>query len=103
MKGSVRLAYRVPAASNYVGIKEYCVYWLYPAGGPDSPLIVYAIETPTGFPPIPIRSAANAGRRLREDVEVTGVFFKRAAHVEIGGTFTSPLLIANVQIGRAHV
>ena len=44
VKGTVRLAYRVAAPANYLGVKEYCVYWLYPAGGPDSPLIVYALH-----------------------------------------------------------
>jgi hypothetical protein len=95
--GTVRLAYRVPAPDNYLGIKEYCVYWLHPAGGPDSPIVVYAIDTPPGFPPIGDRQAgAKRPGKLREDVAVTGVFFKRCAYAAQGGTFTAPLLIAKV-------
>jgi hypothetical protein len=96
--GTVRLAYRVPAPPNYLGVKEYSVYWIHPAGGPDSPLIVYAIGTPPGFPSLAARNGAahQSSATLREDVEVTGVFFKRCAYAAKGGTYTAPLLIANV-------
>jgi len=96
--GTVRLAYRVPAPPNYLGVKEYCVYWLHPAGGPDSPLIVYALGTPPGFPALTDRDgdARQSQAMLREDVEVTGVFFKRCAYAAKGGTYTAPLLIADV-------
>lgn len=43
IKGTVRRAYRSAATPNYLGIKDYCVYWLHPTGGPDTPLIVYAL------------------------------------------------------------
>jgi hypothetical protein len=32
---------------------------------------------------------------MREDVEVTGIFFKRCAYAARGGTYTAPVLIAN--------
>jgi hypothetical protein len=96
VKGAVRLAYRVPASQNYLGIKEYFVYWIHPAGGPDSPLLVYALTAPPGFPAVTDRngSAAQSARKLREDVEVTGIFFKRAAYAAQSGAYTAPLLIA---------
>jgi hypothetical protein len=103
--GTVRLAYRVPAAPNDLGVKEYCVYWVHPAGGPDSPLIVYALGTPPGFPSLASRSGGARQSRgtLREDVEVTGIFFKRCAYAAKGGTYTAPLLIANVPDWRPAV
>jgi hypothetical protein len=96
VSGTVRLAQRVPAPPNYLGVKEYCVYWIHPSGGPDSPIIVYALNTPPGFPSIGNRDADPSAGKLREDVGVTGVFFKRWAYAARGGTFTAPLLIANV-------
>ena len=66
-----------------LGIKEYCVYWLHPAGGPDPPIVVYAIDTPPGFPPIGDRQAVKRPGKLREDVAVTGVFFKLAAPMRL--------------------
>jgi hypothetical protein len=94
VKGTVRLARRVPAPPNYLGAKEYCVYWLHPAGGPDSPILIYALAAPAGFPKF------DADRNLREDVEITGVFFKRCAYAGQGGTYTAPLLIANTPTWR---
>jgi hypothetical protein len=95
--GTVRLAYRVAATDNELGIEEYFVYWLQPAGGPDSPILVYALEAPPGFPGISEqnKSSESAGK-LHEEVEVTGVFFKRAAYAAKGGTYTAPLIIAKV-------
>jgi hypothetical protein len=94
VRGTIRLARRVPALPNYLGVKEYCVYWLHPAGGPDSPILIYALAAPAGFPKF------DADRMLREDVEITGVFFKRCAYAGQGGTFTAPLLIANTPTWR---
>lgn len=95
VRGTVRLAYRVPALANELGIEHYYVYWIHPAGGPDSPILVYALEAPPGFPladgppqvgkPIP---------KMHEDVEVSGVFFKRAAYAGQTGTYTAPLIVA---------
>jgi hypothetical protein len=96
--GTVRLAERVPAPPNYLGVSQYYVYWIQPAGEPDSPLIVYALEVPRGFPRIKSRDdrAAMQSVKLREDVQVTGVFFKRCVYAARGGTFTAPVLLADV-------
>jgi hypothetical protein len=95
--GTVRLAYREPAGDNELGIMEYCVYWLRPAGGPDSPIVVYALGAPAGFPALAAgrEAARRVSGELREEVEVTGVFYKRCAYLGEGGTYTAPLLIAN--------
>jgi hypothetical protein len=98
IKGTVRLAYRAAAPANYLGVKEYFVYWIHPAGGPDAPFVVYALGAPPGFPRIADRNAdaAKSQGKLHEDVTVTGIFFKRCAYPAQGGTYTAPLLIANV-------
>jgi len=96
--GTVRLAERVAAPPNYLGVKQYYVYWIQPAGEPDSPLIVYALSAPRGFPRIAFREeqAAVQGAKLREDVQVRGVFIKRCVYAARGGTFTAPVLLADV-------
>lgn len=94
-KGTVRLAYRTPALVQEAGVKEYCVYVLQPAGQPDALIFVYALDVPSGFP----RLGADSGdprAKLREDVEVTGIFFKRCAYAAKGGTYTAPVLVAKV-------
>lgn len=99
VKGTARMAYRVPALENALGVKEYFVYWIHPVGGPDSPILVYALTAPEGFPIA--ESLSEAGRRqkkMHEDVEVTGVFLKRAAYAGQGGTYTAPLIVANSPI-----
>jgi hypothetical protein len=95
------MAYRVAAPANYLGVKEYCVYWIHPAGGPDSPIVVYALDTPPGFPRLGERRGDGRSMgKLSEDVEVTGIFFKRCAYAGRGGTYTAPLLLANVPLWR---
>jgi hypothetical protein len=96
VKGTVRSAYRTAAPKNYLGIDQYIVYGIQPEGGPNSPILVYALQAPPGFPAVPERGAAGRAGPLREDVEVSGVFFKRAAYAAEGGLFTAPLLIADV-------
>jgi len=95
VKGTVRRAYRVPAVENELGVAEYFVYWIHPAGGPDSPILVYALTAPAGFPmAADPREAERTQRKFYEDVEVTGIFWKRAAYAGVGGTYTAPLLVA---------
>jgi len=97
VKGTVRLAYRVQAPPNHLGIKEHFVYWIYPDGGPSSPIVVYALEAPAGFPAIADRDLDRRTTKLREEIEVTGVFFKRWAYpAQEGATYTAPLLLARV-------
>ena len=98
VEGTVKLAYRVQAPENYLGINQYYVFWLHPSGGPTSPIVVYALAAPQGFPPIKDKDADAATTKLHEDLQVTGVFFKRWAYLAKDGdaTYTAPLLIANV-------
>jgi hypothetical protein len=98
--GTVRLAYRVPALANELGVKEYFVYWVQPVGSPDSPIVVYALEAPHRFPGMGTGAGGPSAGKLHEDVEVTGIFFKRAAYAAQGGTHTAPLIIAKVPAWR---
>jgi hypothetical protein len=93
--GMVRQAYRTPASPNHLNVKEYCVFVINPAGGANSPIFVYALAAPHGFPRLGINIGDPKGK-MREEVEVTGVFFKRGAYAARGGTYTAPLLLANV-------
>ena len=97
VKGLARLAYRRQAPANHLGIKEYYVYWIHPEGGPTSPIVVYALSAPPGFPAIKDKDASGGeGTKLREEVEVTGIFFKRWAYPGQDGTYTAPLVVAGV-------
>ncbi|MBW8885851.1 MAG: hypothetical protein JF612_13985 [Planctomycetia bacterium] len=93
VKGTVRLAYRTPAPANDLGVNEYCVYVLQPVGQPDAVIFIYALAAPPGFPRLGADSGDPKGK-MRQDVEVTGVFFKRCAYAARGGTYTAPILIA---------
>jgi hypothetical protein len=95
VRGTARLAYRTPAPANDSGVKQYCVYILQPIGGPDAPIFVYALAAPAGLPRLGADAGDPAGK-MREEVSVTGVFFKRCAYAAPGGTYTAPVLIAKV-------
>jgi hypothetical protein len=92
IRGTARLGYRVPAPANYLGIKEYFVFTIHPAGGPDSPILVYSLEAPPGFARINLRD--EGGTKLREDIETAGIFFKRLAYPSRDGDYTAPLIVA---------
>lgn len=98
ISGLARLAYRVKAPENYLGIKQYYVYWIHPSGGPTSPIVVYSLDAPPGFPAIKDKDADRGTTSLREEVRVTGVFFKRWAYLAKDGadTYTAPLVLANM-------
>ena len=94
--GTAKLAYRVQAPPNYLGINEYFVFWIHPSSGPNSPIVVYSLAAPPGFPAIKDKDLDFATTPLREEMTVTGVFFKRWAYAGQGGTFTAPLVLALV-------
>ncbi len=99
--GSARLAYRVQAPRNIHGIESYVVYWVKPDGGPNSPIVVYALETPAGFPEVKDKDLDRSTTELREDVAFTGYFFKRWAYPGQGGLQTAPLLLARGPVWTA--
>jgi hypothetical protein len=89
IRGTVRRAHRLIAPKNEYGIESYYQCWLEPAGGPSSPLVVYVLDMPAGFP---------AGMQISEEVEYTGFSYKRWAYQAGDGTRTTPVILA--KIGR---
>ena len=95
VRGTVKHVYRTPALDNYLGVKEHIVYWVMPAGGPSAPIVVYALGTPQGFPPVLPREESG-DQKIHEDVEFSGYFLKRGAYLGKDGTYSAPLVLANV-------
>jgi hypothetical protein len=92
IRGEVRQAFQIKAHQNDYGIEGYWECWLRPAGGPNSPIIVYSLEMPSGFP---------SGTDVREEVTFTGFSYKRKAYQArgksgTGETRTAPLVMAKI-------
>jgi len=83
--GTVRRAHRLSAPRNDVGIERYYQLWLQPADNPSSPMVIYCLGLPEGFP---------TGMELAEDVRITGFFFKRWAYRAADTLRTAPTLLA---------
>lgn len=102
VRGVTELAYRVPAPTNAFGVREYYVFWLRPQSGASRPIIVYALELPTGFPWSESGASARAqaarpSRRSaapRAEVSFTGYYFKRLAYRSAKGIATAPLIVS---------
>jgi hypothetical protein len=93
IRGRARQAYQVDAPDNDFGIESYQVFWIRPEGGVNSPVVVYALERPEGFPELGPQSAADASP-IDEPVEITGFFLKRWAYPAQDGPRTAPLMLA---------
>jgi hypothetical protein len=98
IRGAAHDVYWVAAPANAYGIERYWVYWLQPAGGPNSPILVYSLHKPEGFPFVDIADSGRSKMPSIEDVEFTGFFFKRYAYEAQGGLFTAPMLLAREPI-----
>lgn len=94
IRGVAHLAYHVPAPPNRPGIPGYYLFWVRPAGGPNSPFVVYSLDLPEGFPPIKDKYADGEMTTLNEEVEFTGYFFKRWAYPTAQDIQVAPLLLA---------
>lgn len=96
MRGEVRKAYRVRAPSNQLDIPQYYVLVIRPSGGGTTPLIVYCLQPPNGFPSLPDKDIDRSTADMNDVVQVTGYFFKSWAHAgPQGQMFSSPLMLAN--------
>ena len=85
----------MPAFENVEVLRHYYIFWLRPAGGNNSPLVIYALETPEGFPTVFDKSEKNqAANRLKVAVEFDGYMFKRMAYLSKNGTLSTPLVLA---------
>jgi hypothetical protein len=95
VRGAARRAYRVQASRNHLGIDEYFVFWVQPFESADTPLVVYALELPAGFPALKDRDQGGGMTVLNEELVFHGYLFKRAYPGQ-SGTYNAPLLLARV-------
>ena len=103
VRGVVHLAYRVAAPKNRVGISHYYLCWLRPAGGPNSPIVIYSLELPPGFPPVKDKFEEGGMTQLHEEVEFTGLFFKRWAYQTARDIQVAPVVLAKAPRWQAPV
>ncbi len=93
--GTIRMGYYREAPQNLYGIPGYYVFWLKPAGG-KSPIVVYCLEIPHGFPDVAKLEREGERPPLDEQAEFTGYFFKRWAYRAQDDTRLAPLILAKV-------
>jgi hypothetical protein len=85
VSGIVRRANPIDLFPNEYGLKMYYQVWLWPSDNPSSPIVIYCLNLPNGFP---------TGMELAEEAEVTGFFFKRWAYQAEDALRTAPTLLA---------
>lgn len=84
--GIVRQVDHYPRVTqNSAGIKSYYRLTFFPADHRDTPMFLYCLSLPDGFP---------VGSGIEEFVEADAVFFKRWVYEGKGGLFTTPILLA---------
>jgi hypothetical protein len=93
ISGRVMQAKKIAPTKNAYGIEEQYLLWIKPEGG-TTPLVVYTLELPPGFPSLDEPNIEGGYTKLREDVDITGYFFKRWAYRAQQGTYTAPLILA---------
>jgi hypothetical protein len=94
--GTVGWGYRVTSQETRFGIDGYTVLGIQPQGGGDSPLVLYCVDLPSGFPSVSSSKSQGRGVPLRVEVEASGYFFKRWLHRTRGGMHVSPLILGTV-------
>lgn len=82
--GTVYRASYVKTAEDRPALDGYWQLWLRPEGT-NQVMVVYSLAVPDGFPP---------GPSMKEDVELTGIFFKRWAYLAKDGPRSAPLVLA---------
>lgn len=84
VRGTVRRVHRLKAPANEFGIEEYYQAWLWTSDNPSSPMIVCCLALPEQFP---------LGMDVAEEVEATGLYFKRSVYQAADTWRTSPTLL----------
>ncbi|MEO2023817.1 MAG: hypothetical protein ABGX05_18485, partial [Pirellulaceae bacterium] len=92
--GEIRQGYRVRAPRNILGIREYSVFTVKPNSGPEQPVIIYCLGTPSNFPPLPDKDVDRRTASLREKASFTGYFFKSWVYATATSSFSAPLILA---------
>ncbi len=85
VNGTVRRALEMKADKNSFGIEKYYQLWMQPKSGPTSPIVIYALDLPPGFP---------VGAAVTADCKASGFFFKRWAYMATDDIRTAPLVLA---------
>lgn len=91
--GVARRAFDLQAPPNDHGIESYYQLWLQPMGGPTSPIVIYTLELPDGFPSSRVAGSDEA-RNIYEPIEVTGFFFKNWAYSTGSAILSAPLVLS---------
>jgi predicted transporter len=65
--------------------------------------VIYALETPPGYPKLADKDLGQPATDLNESVEVTGYFFKNWAYQAQDHTRLAPLLLARAPVWRPVV
>lgn len=87
VSGRVMRASYVVAPKNAARVEGYWQCWLFTGDRGASPVVVYALQMPDGFP---------TGMEINEQVEFTGLVYKRWAYQSGGGIRLAPLLLAKL-------
>jgi len=83
--GTIHRAHPLSPPKNEDGFDRYYRLWLQPADNLTSPIVIYCLELPDGFP---------TGMKVSAEVEVTGFFFKRWAYKAQDSLRTAPTVLA---------
>jgi hypothetical protein len=90
VRGIARGAFPVLYPLNTYGVSSLYQVWLQPEGRPDDLLAVNLLQLPPGFP---------QGKKIRAEVTIDGVFFKRWAYpAQDKKIRTAPLLLARTVV-----
>lgn len=92
VRGVAKRAFNMKAPKNDVGIDGYHQIWLFPQGGPMSPIVVCALEVPDGFPNS--RLPEGKFKNISAEIEATGFFFKNWAYSTGNEILSAPMLMA---------
>ena len=85
IRGTIRRANPVWVPKNAYGIEHYYRTWIQPVDERSSPMVVYCLYLPEGFP---------TGMDVTADVEITGFYFKRWGYRAKDSLRTAPTLLA---------
>ena len=93
LRGTAKRGYRITAPRNPLGIQEYSVLYLRPQDT-DSPVVLFCLETPAGFPHLDSRDKDGKITELNEPLAVTGYYFKSWVYLAEKDPYSAPLLLA---------
>jgi hypothetical protein len=93
VRGYIYLGEHVTAPENIYGIESYYIFWVRPSGA-RSPVMVYSLFVPDGFPDLTKIEGTGKAPVLDEEVEFTGFFFKRRAYRAQDATRLAPVVLA---------